>query len=193
MTATLASRPKSILVHSRHHGSSKPSPSGISAGHKRVVSPAEKPRLLKNLRNYYARRRPMMQPINRIIVSPERESKVRFVQKVSFHEIPNRRDYSKEDKKTIWTSRAELKRVMLRNHAEYMFEGKDWRNAPEEKDFARDEQGQPIHPAHVQKKQTPVIKKRKVLRTRRLPMAQPVSEESSDEERENKRPRTCSP
>lgn len=196
MTASIEPQ-KSILTASSTHdvAMSRFSPlSPLASCSGRVVISAHKPLLLNNLRNYYARRRPTMQPTSPslISVSPQRFVKVRFESKVCIREIPNRRDYNKEDKKKIWTSRGELKRLMLKNHAEYVYEGRDWRNAPEEDEFGVDEDGQLIHPFHLKEKRN---KKRYVLR--KLPISKNRFEESSSDEedvevRENKRPRVSS-
>ena len=112
---------------------------------------------LKNVRNYYARRRPLMlQSSCRTLVSPERlssqsssSSKVHFHSDVLIHEIPSRKEYSNEDKRAIWMPRQELKQLILKNHQELAYEGRDWRNAPEEDEFGTDETGQVLHPMHL--------------------------------------------
>ena len=94
-----------------------------------------KPILLHNLRNYYARRRPSMSISNKAPEEPSSERKVKFYPKVRVKRIPSRLAYSAEDKVSLWVPKKELKRMVLRNHAEYAFEGQDWQRAPEEDDF----------------------------------------------------------
>ncbi|KAL7557645.1 hypothetical protein ACA910_001249 [Epithemia clementina (nom. ined.)] len=81
--------------------------------------------------------------------APVSSKGVRFRSHVTIHEIPSRKEYSKADKRAIWTPRRELKKLILKNHTEFTFEGRDWRNAPEEEEFGRDEDGELVHPVHL--------------------------------------------
>lgn len=170
MTATLLHRPKGILVTSRNTSSSslkrclETTCCGGKAQQKRPVLISPPTGKLKTLRNYYSRRRStavasivvdaaqpplteqQSQPFQGLLSNA---TKVRFQSDVYICEIPSRRDYSKEDKRAIWMPRHELKELIRRNHTEFCYEGRDWRNAPEEDDFGTDEKGQRIHPAHV--------------------------------------------
>ena len=179
MTATVA-HPKSILVTSRcssRYSDDRSSPIKASSGSNSCnitmtmagPSPVLLTGKLKNLRNYYARRRPTLKPPTPVlIVSSPESTRVRFRPRVFIREIPNRKDYSKADKRAIWMPRQELKKLILKNHTEFSFEGRDWRNAPEEDQFGTDEDGQLLHPVHL------ALKKKK-----RAPQPQQVSAAST--------------
>lgn len=111
-------------------------------------SKESKPVLLHNLRNYYARRRPSMSISNKAPELPATDRKVQFYPKVRVKRIPSRFAYSAEDKVSLWVPKKELKQMVLRNHAEYAYEGQDWQKAPEEDDF-RQRNGKLVHPFYL--------------------------------------------
>ncbi|KAL7557646.1 hypothetical protein ACA910_001250 [Epithemia clementina (nom. ined.)] len=188
MTATVAQPLKSILFTSRcpsrYDDEDGCDASAGALGGGLTLKPTRPVLItgkLKNLRNYYARRRPALKPPSSSscrqptwIVSSEQEDDndslsssssslsssgvattkgVRFHSEVTIHEIPSRKEYTKADKRAIWTPRQELKKLILKNHTEFTFEGRDWRNAPEEEEFGRDEHGELVHPVHLALKQ----------------------------------------
>lgn len=112
---------------------------------------ATKPVLLRNLRNYYARRRPSMNISNKAPPSedPPTDRKVKFFERVRVKRIPNRLSYSEEDKVSLWFPKKDLKELINKNHAEYAFEGYDWQNAPEENDGFGLRNGELVHPFYV--------------------------------------------
>ena len=107
-----------------------------------------KPVLLRNLRNYYARRRPSMSISNKAPEESSADRKVQFFPRVRVKRIPNRLSYSDEDRLSLWVPKKELKRMVLKNHAEYAYEGQDWQSAPEEADF-RQRNGELVHPFYL--------------------------------------------
>ena len=126
---------------------------------KKIHSTA-KPVLLRNLRNYYARRRPSsvsINPHNKAQAAassyegePEEEPnrKVQFYPRVRVKRIPSRLSYSQEDRLSMWVPKKELKQMVMKNHAESAFEGQDWQKAPEEEDFG-ERDGKLVHPFYV--------------------------------------------
>ena len=119
---------------------------------KKKVANATKPVLLRNLRNYYARRRPSMSISNKAPPQeePPTNRKVQFFPKVRVKRIPSRCSYSDEDRLSMWLPKKVLKQMVMRNHAEFAFEGQDWQNAPEETNgFAETGNGELVHPMYV--------------------------------------------
>lgn len=148
---------------------------------------------LSSIRDVYSRRRPKLHttPAKPIVVITERQAKVRFESEVDIYEIPSHNDYSKEEKQEIWMPRYELKRLILKNHAEYAYEGRDWRNAPEEDDFGADDNGNPLHPVHfIRSLDELTCVKRSRLGQRRISISPSACQDLGQEyRRENKRPR----
>ena len=205
MTATI-NQPKSILLNSRRGTSgSLVKRSCATFGRKSTSTSVLITGKLKNLRNYYASRRPSIQPRTIFVVPPEqprRSSIVRFQPNALVCHIPSRKDYTKEERRAMWIPRRELKKLILKNHSEYAFEGRDWRTVPEEDEFGTDDQGQLIHPLQIAQKKmktspllvSPRLSQTKTnklnrLRSRKLPLSKPaVIEEEEDEEPDHKRP-----
>lgn len=133
----------------------------------------------------------MESSVRPVVVSPEPQSTVRFSPMISIREIPSRKDYSKEEKEAMWTPRLELRELVRKNNAEVAFEGRDWRKAPEENDFGKDGDGNPLHPIFEVKTLSSLLpcKKRKLrLARRRLPLSLSCGGKL-EHEQENKRRR----
>ena len=66
--------------------------------------------------------------------------------------IPSRHDYAESTRKELWSSLDEIKENALRNEAEFLFDGGDWRECCEEEDMYFDKRsGALVHPAHIEK------------------------------------------
>lgn len=141
-TSTLQQRPSgviraspTILKRPRYH---------------EVRKTSTKPVLLRNLRNYYARRRPSMTISNKAPPEePPTDRKVQFFPKVRVKRIPNRLSYTDETRASMWLPKKELKQMVMKNHAEFAFEGQDWQNAPEETNGFGLRNGELVHPFYV--------------------------------------------
>ena len=134
-------RGPTILKRPRYHENAKKTP-----------LPASKPVLLRNLRNYYARRRPSMSISHKAMAAVDEAAadskKVQFFPRVRVKRIPSRFSYSAQDRLSLWVPKKELKQMVVRNHAESAFEGQDWQQAPEEDEFGQ-RNGQLVHPFYV--------------------------------------------
>ena len=85
---------------------------------------------------------------------PSTDRKVQFTSKVRVKRIPHRFSYSDEDRLSMWLPKKELKQMIMRNHAEFAFEGHDWQNAPEETNgFGRLRNGELVHPFYSQQEE----------------------------------------
>ena len=140
-TSSLQQRPSSVI---------RASPTILKRPrYHEVKKTSSKPVLLRNLRNYYARRRPSMSISNKAPPEdPPTDRKVQFFPKVRVKRIPSRFSYSDEDRLSMWLPKKELKQMVMRNHAEFAFEGQDWQKAPEEEEFGQ-RNGELIHPFYV--------------------------------------------
>lgn len=142
-TSSLQQRPSSVI---------RASPTILKRPRYHEVKKAStKPVLLRNLRNYYARRRPSMSISNKAPPPEEAptDRKVQFFPKVRVKRIPSRCSYSDEDRLSMWLPKKELKQMVMRNHAEFAFEGQDWQNAPEETNGFGLRNGELVHPFYV--------------------------------------------
>lgn len=76
--------------------------------------------------------------------------RVHFCPTVTIKGIPARDDYSESERKNLWSSLEEMKENALRNDAEFMFDGRDWRFATEEDGMHFDKvTGTLVHPVHA--------------------------------------------
>lgn len=73
--------------------------------------------------------------------------KVRFVEVVKVSAIPNRREYTSQQRYQMWNSSAAIRHMAQKNTIEYNWEGRDWRQAAEEESFFQ-YCGSFVHPAH---------------------------------------------
>jgi hypothetical protein len=87
-------------------------------------------------------------PLHRASSPVHAKPTVSFLSSVVVHTIPNRKEYSKRVKKTIWMQPNELEESAIRNGIEFAAEGRDWRLATEEQDFIC-YQNELVHPVHV--------------------------------------------
>ena len=192
---------KSILVHASQEASAAAKSKKRSFPSSSPQSDPFRPRLLTNLRTYYARRRPTMM-VSSSTSTTTASSRVRFqLETNQVYHVPSHRAFSATEKRAIWTGRKELKRLLQKNHAEYAYEKKNtsscssyWKDAPEEDAFVPDQDGQPQHPVYATATSTATTKsptaqvpkntsttttmpseqqrpRRKILRRRRLPMS----------------------
>jgi len=78
------------------------------------------------------------------------ETSVQFRPSVTVRRIPSRHSYSPVTKRELWASLDEIRQNALRNEAEFIFDGGDWRNVSEEDAMFYDQRsGTLIHPAHI--------------------------------------------
>ena len=75
---------------------------------------------------------------------------VQFRPNVTVRRIPSRHEYSVETRKELWSGLEEIRVNALRNEAEFMFDGCDWRECSEEEAMYYDQRNSClVHPAHV--------------------------------------------
>jgi len=80
-------------------------------------------------------------------------ARVKFNDKVTVMLIPSCDDYCHESRKNMWGTPTEKKRSIKRNKLEFAFEGFDFANVLEEKDFVCDDQSKNIvHPVYRAKR-----------------------------------------
>ncbi|CAJ1960085.1 unnamed protein product [Cylindrotheca closterium] len=68
----------------------------------------------------------------------KRSNKVHFHDQVQVRTIEHHSSYTEEERNAMWRSKEEIKAHAVRNRFERQWEGKDWRNAPEESDMLFD-------------------------------------------------------
>ncbi|KAL3942691.1 MAG: hypothetical protein SGBAC_003175 [Bacillariaceae sp.] len=68
----------------------------------------------------------------------KRKRKVHFNRKVQVTIVEHHSDYSDDERKAAFRSKDEIFAHAKRSKVEWMFEGMDWRNAPEEADYLND-------------------------------------------------------
>ena len=75
---------------------------------------------------------------------------VQFRPKVTVRRIPSRHEYGEDIKRDLWTNLDEIRVNALRNEAEFVFDGGNWRECTEEDQMYFDHRlGSLVHPAHV--------------------------------------------
>jgi len=75
---------------------------------------------------------------------------VQFRSSVAVKRIPSRYDYSEGTRRLLWNNLQEIRENAMRNEAEFLFDGGNWRHCCEEDDMYYDKHsGSMIHPAHV--------------------------------------------
>ena len=79
-------------------------------------------------------------------------ARVSFNDKVTVVLIPSHSDYCQESRRNMWGAPTENKRSIKRNKLEFAFEGFDFANVLEEKDFVRDDKSDNrVHPVYSSK------------------------------------------
>ena len=75
---------------------------------------------------------------------------VQFRPSVTVRRIPSRHEYGEETKRDLWSNLDEIRVNALRNEAEFVFDGGNWRECSEEDVMFFDHRlGSLVHPAHV--------------------------------------------
>lgn len=75
---------------------------------------------------------------------------VQFRPSVTVRRIPSRHEYGEETKRDLWSNLDEIRVNALRNEAEFVFDGGNWRECSEEDAMYFDHRlGSLVHPAHV--------------------------------------------
>ena len=75
--------------------------------------------------------------------------RVNFAVNTTVFTIPSHREFTKEEKKHIWTSPRSIRREASRNYKEWDYEGEDWKNVIEEEQFISSPSAGFVHPAHT--------------------------------------------
>lgn len=76
---------------------------------------------------------------------------VAFENAVVVHQIPTRHEYSQRIRNTLWTNSVAMQKNYNRNVIEFTAENWDYRQCLEEEHFFVDQDGQLVHPVHLQR------------------------------------------
>lgn len=111
----------------------------------------------------------------------DRTVKVSFRPRVRVKRIPNRHSYSAADRQAMWMPKAELRAMIMRNHAQAAFERSNhWLKAPEENDFMLNDNGERVHPVELWAQQ-----RKQVVPSRTVSDSDDDDDMSEEEETEN--------
>ncbi|KAL7525607.1 hypothetical protein ACHAXR_002125 [Thalassiosira sp. AJA248-18] len=100
---------------------------------------------------------------------PSAKAGVSFSSSVTVYPVFETTVYSPSMVQSIYTKRDELRVNKLRNKKEYAWDCYDWRNATEEEEMERNDEGELVHPVHCaeqqQQQRPPVCRTRNVVQT----------------------------